>query len=73
MRGQWGESQPFLQQILKLNSYVCCPPGSDLGAGDPAVNKMDKDPCPHGADILDGETDNKLNSMWDADVCIAEI
>lgn len=32
-------------------------PGAVLGAGDVAPNKMGRNPCPHGADTLGGETD----------------
>lgn len=36
-------------------------PGSVLGGGDPVVNKIDKNACPHGAYILEGESEKHIS------------
>lgn len=38
-----------------------CVPGVRLGADDMVLNKMDKDLCPHGDEILVGKTKDKQN------------
>lgn len=52
---------PFSPSLNKdlLGTYFV--PGTTLGTGDAAVNRMDKNSCPHGDYTLAGETDNKIN------------
>lgn len=46
-----------LTQQYLLSTY--CVPSTVLDAGNPAVNKRDSSPCPHGTDTPVGETDKK--------------
>ena len=36
-------------------------PGSVLGGRDPVVNKIDKNTCPHGAYVLEGESEKDIS------------
>lgn len=37
-------------------------PGRVLGGGDPAVNKIDKNPCPCEASVLEGESEKQIHT-----------